>query len=111
MVGTRVSRGARVVAVVGATMLFADAALAHGGSLRNAAPERLTIPLWLFLLTGGGVVGASFLLASFVTDRAFVDAVHGWRRVADAPLDAGVTLTRLLSVAALLGIVVVGFLG
>src|SRR6056297_1844124 len=96
--------------VTTSVLLLAGRALAHGGGLRAAAGS-LSVPTWLFLLTGGGVVGASFLLASFVTDRAFIRAVHRWRRVASAPLDAGVTLTRLLSVAALLGIVVVGFLG
>lgn len=89
---------------------FTGTALGHGGGLRAAAGS-LAVPTWLFLLTGGGVVGASFLLASFVTDRAFIRAVHGWRRVTGAPLDAAVTLTRVLSVAALLGIVAVGFLG
>ncbi|WP_238398125.1 hypothetical protein [Halorussus salinus] len=89
---------------------FTGTALGHGGGLRAAAGS-LAVPTWLFLLTGGGVVGASFLLASFVTDRAFIRAVHGWRRVAGAPLDAAVTLTRVLSVVALLGIVAVGFLG
>ncbi|WP_243700377.1 hypothetical protein [Halorussus pelagicus] len=90
--------------------LFAGTALAHGGGLRAASGD-LSVPTWLFLLTGGGVVGASFLLASFVTDRAFIRAVHGWRRVADAPLDAAMALTRVLSVAALFGIVAIGLFG
>ncbi len=46
------------------------------------------MPMWLFLSTGGAVVGASFLLASFVTDRAFVAAVHEWRRHVPAPRTA-----------------------
>nr|WP_276300778.1 hypothetical protein [Halorussus sp. DT80] len=89
---------------------FAGTALAHGGGLRAAAGS-LSVPTWLFLLTGGGVVGASFLLASFVTDRAFIRAVHRWRRVAGAPLDSVATLTRVLSVVALAGVVAIGLLG
>jgi hypothetical protein len=100
----------RVALALVAGTLFAGTALAHGGGLRAASGD-LSVPTWLFLLTGGGVVGASFLLASFVTDRAFIRAVHGWRRVAGAPLDAAVTLARVLSVAALVGVVAVGFLG
>ncbi|MFC7080769.1 hypothetical protein ACFQJ6_12285 [Halorussus caseinilyticus] len=89
---------------------FVGTALAHGGGLRAAAGS-LSVPTWLFLLTGGGVVGASFLLASFVTDRAFIRAVHGWRRVAGGRPDGAVTVTRLVSVAGLVGVVAVGFLG
>ena len=102
-----VRRGALALA---AGLLFAGTAVAHGGGLR-AASGSMSVPTWLFLLTGGGVVGASFLLASFVTDRAFIRAVHDWRRVAAAPVDWLTALTRLLSVAALVGVVVVGFDG
>ncbi|WP_238392261.1 hypothetical protein [Halorussus amylolyticus] len=90
--------------------LFAGTALAHGGSLR-AASGSLSIPTWLFLLTGGGVVGASFLLASFVTDRAFIRAAHDWRRVASVSLDRLVGATRIASVIALVGVVAIGFGG
>ncbi|UPV99563.1 hypothetical protein M0R88_13680 [Halorussus gelatinilyticus] len=102
------------LALVAGTLLagtaFSGTAAGHGGGLRAAAGS-LSVPTWLFLLTGGGVVGASFLLASFVTDRAFIRAVHGWRRVADAPVATATTLTRVVSVAALVGIIAVGFLG
>ena len=103
---------ARLLVALAGTLLLAGRALAHGGGLRAAAGS-LSIPTWLFLLTGGGVVGASFLLASFVTDRAFVRAIHDWRRGAASgvPLDAVTTLTRLLSVLALAGIVAVGLVG
>jgi hypothetical protein len=99
---------AAFASLVGTTL--AGTALAHGGGLRAAAGT-LSVPTWLFLLTGGGVVGASFLLASFVTDRALIRAIHGWQRVADAPLDGAVTVTRVLSVVALAGVVAVGFFG
>jgi hypothetical protein len=84
---------------------------AHGGSLAAGGRESLTIPTWLFLSTGGAAVGASFLLASFVTDRAFVERLHGW----GIDLIGGDRLLRpvgqavgLLGLAAVL---VTGFLG
>jgi hypothetical protein len=69
-------------------------AAAHSGSLRGATRDPVAVPTWLFLLTGGGVVGVSFLLASFVTDRRLVDAVHSWRRPLPTP---GRTLRGLAS--------------
>jgi hypothetical protein len=99
-----------LLAAVALLVPFVGRAFAHGGGLR-AASGSLSVPTWLFLLTGGGVVGASFLLASFVTDRALIRAVHRWRRVTSSPLDSAVTLTRILSVVALLGVVAIGFLG
>ncbi|MFC7173153.1 hypothetical protein ACFQL0_06825 [Haloplanus litoreus] len=60
-------------------------AVAHSGGLRGATRDPVAVPTWLFLLTGGGVVGVSFLLASFVTDRRFVAAVHDWLRPLPTP--------------------------
>ncbi|WP_115862582.1 hypothetical protein [Halorussus litoreus] len=104
----------RLLALAGtalvAAIAFAGTALAHGGSLRTEAGS-MSVPTWLFLLTGGGVVGASFLLASFVTDRALIRAIHDWRRVASAPLAGLTTVTQALSVLALVGVVAVGFDG
>lgn len=86
--------------------------LAHGGSLRSAPARKLTIPLWLFLATGGGVVGASFLLASFVTDRAFVRMVHDWRQGLSLPADGVlVGVGRAVGVVGLLAVVGVGLFG
>jgi hypothetical protein len=55
-------------------------AAAHSGSLRGATRDPIAVPTWLFLLTGGGVVGVSFLLASFVTDRRLIVSLHDWTR-------------------------------
>ncbi|WP_332898634.1 hypothetical protein [Haladaptatus sp. CMSO5] len=92
--------------------LFVGRALAHGGSLRAATPEQLAIPTWLFLLTGSGVIGASFLLASFVTNRAFIRSIHDWHRLLSVPraaLAAGAL--KLVGVLGLLAVLVVGFFG
>ncbi|WP_440006342.1 hypothetical protein [Halomicrococcus sp. SG-WS-1] len=86
-------------------------ALAHGGSLRGASGDSLSVPTWLFLLTGGGVVSASFLLASFVTDRAFIRSLHDWRRRLATLNDHLVTATRVVGVFALAVVVVAGFVG
>jgi len=85
--------------------------VAHGGSLRGASGGSLAVPTWLFLSTGGAVVGASFLLASFVTDRAFVASVHGWARPLPAPGRLLAWGGRLVGVAALAVLVVAGFAG
>jgi hypothetical protein len=71
-------RSGRVAGALLGLLGASGVALAHGGSLRDATAQELAVPTWLFLSTGGAVVGASFLLASFVTDRALVDAVHSW---------------------------------
>lgn len=72
------TRGARLAGAGLGLLALSGVALAHGGGLRDAAPQELAVPTWLFLSTGGAVVGASFLLASFVTDRAFIAAIHDW---------------------------------
>ncbi len=98
--------------VASAGLLAVGTASAHGGSLAAGGREPLVIPTWLFLATGGAAVGASFLLASFVTDRSFVRRVHRWGR----PLvDSGTRVPRLLGQAVgLVGfatVLVVGFYG
>jgi hypothetical protein len=87
------------------------AASAHAGSIRGATRRTLAIPVWLFLSTGGGVVGASFLLASFATDRAWIRTVHEYGRVLPAPGRIVRAAVRLFGVVALAATVVVGFVG
>jgi len=84
-------------------------AAAHSGSLR-ATRDPIAVPTWLFLLTGGGVVGVSFLLASFVTDRRLVAAVHDWTWSLPRPGRALRVLARLAAVAVLALTLLVGFL-
>ena len=72
----------------------------------------LDVPTWLFLATGGAVIGASGLLATFVTDRAFVDTLHAWHRSlpyrGPRPVDLAV---GLLGVLLLVGVVVLAATG
>jgi len=74
---------------------------AHSGSLRGATRDPVAVPTWLFLLTGGGVVGVSFLLASFVTDRRLVAAIHDWARPLPTPGRIGRGLAGVTGVAIL----------
>jgi hypothetical protein len=87
-------------------------ALAHGGSLGASSRQPVTIPTWLVLTTGGAAVGASFLLASLVTDRQFIDEIESWRRglpSAETVVTAGTPLVRVAGVA-LLAITIAGCL-
>jgi hypothetical protein len=106
-------RVALLIAALGVVAL-SGTALAHGGSLRSSPARSLSIPLWLFLATGGGVVGASFLLASFITDRELIRAVEEYRR--SVTLSATVTrglvmFGRAVGVVGLVAVVVVGLFG
>ena len=109
-------RTALIGSVAGALALSGVATLAipaaaHAGSL-STSQESLTIPTWLFLLTGGGAVGASFLLASFVTDRTFIGSVHSWHRRLALPARTSVLAAgRAIGVFGLCLAIVVGFLG
>jgi len=103
----------RVVALalaVLAGLALAGTAVAHSGTLRGATRESLSIPTWLFLATGGGAVGASFLLASFATDRAFVRSLHEWGRSLDPGAARRVArgLGRLVGLVGLAAVLVVG---
>ncbi|PSQ01234.1 hypothetical protein BRC94_04525 [Halobacteriales archaeon QS_5_70_17] len=101
----------RATAALAVFALAVGPALAHGGTLRGERQE-LAIPQWLFLLTGGGVVGASFLLASFVTDRAFVRSAHRVRRaLAFPPLGILRRIGRAVGVVGLLAVIAVGLVG
>ena len=98
--------------LVGILLGVVGTAGAHGAGLASASGRSLDVPTWLFLLTGGGVIGASFLLASFVTDRAFIRRVHGWRRAVALPALRVLTgVGRVVGVVGLLFVLVVGFVG
>ncbi|MFB6091510.1 MAG: hypothetical protein ABEK02_00700 [Haloquadratum sp.] len=112
----RIARATGAVLAGGAalSLLAGTVAASNGLTLSKQPRETLAIPRWLYLATGGATIGASALLASFVTDRAFVRSVHRWSRTLVAaggrwrPL---VWATRAVGVA-LLGLAVyVGYTG
>jgi hypothetical protein len=105
-----IRRRALAVAILAVTVV--GRVSAHGGSLSEGVREPLTIPTWLFLSTGGAAVGASFLLASFVTDRSLIDGIHEWRRAVRIPARRVlVALARTIGVAGLALVVVAGYVG
>ncbi|MFC7127905.1 hypothetical protein [Haloferax chudinovii] len=72
--------------------LLADPAAASNAAvgLAGASQDNLAVPRWLYLATGGATVGASALLASFVTDRRFIERVHLWQTGPEAGVSDGV---------------------
>jgi hypothetical protein len=89
-----------------------DPVVAHGAALSDGGRETVAVPTWLFLLTGGAAVGASFLLASFVTDRSLITVIHGWRRHVAVPGESILRpLLAVVGVVGLFGVFVVGLLG
>ena len=99
------------VAIAAALVAFAAPAAAHAAGLRDAGPSGVEVPTWLFLTTGGGAVGASFLLSSFVTDRAFIRSVHAWGATLPAPGQLARWAIRALGIGLLVVTVYVGFVG
>ena len=71
---------AAAVFVVGTALLARGVAASNAAvGLSDAAGDALAVPRWLYVATGGAAIGASALLAGFVTDRGFVASIHGWR--------------------------------
>ncbi|MFB6069965.1 MAG: hypothetical protein ABEJ76_02995 [Halanaeroarchaeum sp.] len=72
----------------------------------------MTIPVWLVLLTGGAVIGASFLLVSMVTDRQLIEGIHEWGwHASAAPPTWVVRVGQAVGLLVLLALVAVGFVG
>ncbi len=94
------------------TLWLCDPVLAHAGAIRPS-DEPVTVPQWLLLSTGGGVVFSSFLLTATVTDREFLC----WFSRRSVTVRLPNWLQRLggrvgwLSVGWLLVLLVVGFVG
>ena len=90
--------------------LLSEPVVGHAAALRGSTSS-VEVPTWLFLTTGGGTVGASFLLASFVTDRAFIRSIHDWGYTLPAPGRVLAVVGRLAGVGVLAITVAVGYLG
>ncbi len=100
-----------VVTSILALGLLSGTAAAHAAALRDATPTTLEVPTWLFLATGGGAVGASFLLASFVTDRVFIRSFHEWGGRLRSPGRIIALIGRLTGLGLLAVTVYVGYMG
>jgi hypothetical protein len=65
------------LAAVGLLLLARGVAASNAAvGLGQASRDPLSVPRWLYVATGGVTIGASALLASFVTDRRFVLSIH-----------------------------------
>ncbi|WP_254768520.1 hypothetical protein [Salinilacihabitans rarus] len=112
--GRHSTRAALAVALAAAA-LYAATRPADASNVAAGLGEgrTLTVPTWLSVLTGAAAVGASGLLAALVTDRAFVDALHGRSRPVATWLPRG-PVRRFaggLGVAGLAAVVLVGLDG
>ncbi|WP_224447769.1 hypothetical protein [Haloprofundus salilacus] len=105
--------GVAIVVVSVALATCSQPVLAHAGSLSGSL-RPVSVPLWLVVVSGGSVVGVSFLFTSLVTDHETIRSVNGHRvgvpsvRAARAVVRPAV---RWLAVAALVVVVAVAFLG
>lgn len=96
------------------TFFVETVAAANGLTLAKGQPETLAVPQWLYLATGGATIGASALLASFVTDRAFITYIHDWHYPLpsiDSWWRTVVWIGRGLGLTALVLAVYLGFVG
>ncbi|MXR20472.1 hypothetical protein [Halobacterium bonnevillei] len=103
---------ASVAAVVGAFLVVWEA-LAHVGGLSDAVTAT-GVPSWLTVLTGGVLVGASFLFNSLLTDHEAIRAVNAWRAHLPAPATvyrAGATALSAVGVAVLALVLAASVLG
>lgn len=89
------------------------ALFAHVGGLSQAASDP-TIPSWLTVMTGGVLVGGSFLFTSLLTDHEGIRAVNGWTLrlpIQERLVGLSTSVGRVLGVLVLAGVLVAGFLG
>ncbi|MFC7138684.1 hypothetical protein ACFQMA_02390 [Halosimplex aquaticum] len=111
-------RDVRRIAGAAAAFAVAVAALtgrvaAHSGSLGGSVASA-TVPTWLVILTGGIVVGGSFLFTSLLTDHDAMRGVNWWRLAVPTPARLrrlAVSVLRVASVGVLLLVLATGFVG
>ena len=96
----RLFRYTSQVLLVAGGLLFVAGVVAGSNaasSLNNPATrESLSVPRWLYLLTGGAVIGASGMLSMTVTDRQFIRSIHDWNRVVPTRSSVQRGLTRIV---------------
>jgi len=65
-------------AIVGGIAVVEVAAASNVAAGLSGARGSVSVPTWLFLMTGGGVIGVSSMLSMLVTDRELLAAIHEW---------------------------------
>ena len=101
----------RLASALVALVWLVQPAAAHAGSLSGSLGS-VQAPFWLVVVTGGGIVAASFLFTTLVTDHDTIREVNDRRVVLPVgALDRLVPAVRGLGVLGLVAVVVVGFVG
>jgi hypothetical protein len=109
----RLSRVASASAVLGLASAAVGPAAAHVGTLEELTADA-PIPQWYVVAVAGVVVGGSFLFTSMMADHDALRWVNGLSIRARLPPAGVEALSRLIGVAsvlALLGVILIGFVG
>jgi hypothetical protein len=96
-----------------ALTFLTEPVLAHAGALR-LTDEPVTVPRWLVVSTGGGVIGASFLFTSMITDHEMIQSINGWHRPVfgrETIRTVGLKIAQGISVVVLALLVLSGLFG
>lgn len=111
----RVPRALLVVGLAVAALATVDVAAASNVAAGLGGDRGdVSVPVWLYAVTGGAVIGASGLMSMFVTDRELLESLHGRRRSlvnSDALYRIGGLVGGAVGLAGLAAILVVGALG
>jgi hypothetical protein len=106
----------RVLTIILSTLGVASLAqptAAHVGGLSGTTTSA-SVPTWLTILTGGVIVGASFMFTSLMTDHTAIRAINEWRIVVPTPNAVRTAIRYAVqgtSIGVLLVILVTGFTG
>lgn len=101
-------------ALVVALAILAEPVVAHTIGLSSSYGTGGSVPTWLTIMTGGVVIGASFLFTSLLTDHGAVRDVTAWGLSLPTSPSVSVAVlwvVRLCSIAILALIVVTGLTG
>lgn len=105
---------ARRLVIIGALILsLAEPVTAHAGSLRLSG-ETTPVPTWIVIITGGGIIAVSFLLASLVTDHELIRDLNTRSRNLPGLTTVqrfGRPAMQVVGVLLLIGVVVLGVVG
>jgi hypothetical protein len=102
-----------LLAAFGAAV-FTQPSAAHVGALPRSVAASAPVPTWLLILTGGVVVGASFMFLSILTGNATVHAINEWGVPVPTPSTVRRTVGgtfRAMSIGGLLLVLVTGLTG
>lgn len=106
--GTRIA----ILSTLGVAILSRPS-VAHVGGLSGTVTST-AVPTWVTILTGGVIVGASFMFTSLMTDHASIRAINEWRLpvpTSDTVRKAFRWTIRGASIGVLFTILVTGFTG